>query len=124
MEIQSLKTFFRAFLILSALVIIILLYRIYVKHIEKDELIESEFSARERRLRRRRRLESSGDRYWCLKTNNDENECKYMDFDKCERLGYETYLSESNCHNARDLLEEKLEDDVDEFIGSGNYSLY
>lgn len=124
MEIPKVKTFFRAFLVLSALVIVVLLYRIYQGQLEKDEIIESEFNARERRLRRRRRLESTGEKYWCLNTENNENTCDFMDFDKCERLGYETYLSESDCHNARDLLEEKLEDDVDEFIGSGNYSRY
>ena len=113
MENLSLKNFFRVFLMLCEIAIIIMVYRIYENQILWDEMIDDEFNARERRLRRRRRLETTGDRYWCLNTDNNEKVCDYMDFDRCERLGYETYLTEQNCENAKTLLEEREEDNED-----------
>lgn len=108
MDNSSLKNFFRVILILFLLAILVILYRIYEQEQEKDEYIENEFNERERRLRKRKRLESTGDRFWCY----DNNKCKYMDFDKCERLGYETYLSKSDCLSAKRLIEERQEEDI------------
>ena len=109
MDNLSLKNFFRVILILFLLAILVMLYRIYEQEQEKDEYIENEFNKRERRLRRRKRLESTGDRFWCY---NNNNKCKYMDFDKCERLGYETYLSKDDCLSAKRLIEERQEEDI------------
>ena len=108
MDNLSLKNFFRVVLILFLLAIFVMLYRIYEQEQEKNEYIENEFNERERRLRRRKRLETTGDRFWCY--NNDK--CKYMDFDKCERLGYETYLSKGDCLSAKRLIEERQEEDL------------
>ena len=108
MDNLSLKNFFRVVLILFLLAIFVMLYRIYEQEQERDEYVENEFNERERRLRRRKRLETTGDRFWCY--NNDK--CKYMDFDKCERLGYETYLSKGDCLSAKRLIEEREEEDI------------
>lgn len=108
MDNLSLKNFFRVILILFLLAIFVLLYRIYEEEQVKDELIENEFNERERRLRRRERLETTGDKFWCL-TNK---KCKHMDFDKCERLEYETYLSKGDCLSAKRLIEERQEEDI------------